>query len=90
MIAVVVDIITYKCPNLKALAIGEVASTNHNDKWSMKTLEQFQDTIKITKTLGMVKVYYSGSERSLLLTHPHVDKPEGGKQVGLVRVLAMK
>ena len=44
----------------------------------MKTLEQFQDTIEITKILGMNKVYYSRSESSLLLTRPHVEHSIAG------------
>ena len=88
MIAVVVDFISYKCPILKSLAIGEVASPDHNDKWSMKTLDQFQDAIKITKTMGMDKAYYSGTECSLLFTCPHVVERSDFKKVSLIRELS--
>ena len=83
MIAVVADILSYKCPKLKRLTIEKVTPPKDIGKWSMKTLEELQDVIKATGTLAIKKVHYSPRLDCLLLTSVDV-LPDGPEDVGLI------
>ena len=83
MVAVVADILSYKCPKLKRLAIDNVTPPKDLCKWSMKTLEELQDVIKATETLAIKKVHYSRRLDCLLLTSIDV-LPDGPEDVGLI------